>query len=126
MTYRPEFVKALNNNKRTEPHNLNGDAKIMSKTFEKIVKTIKGLKRPIKREYKAEIIGVFGSYARGEQKKSSDVDVLVRFLEGATLFDFVGLSNFLEEKLGIKVDVVSERAVRPELKKQILGEVVPI
>lgn len=98
----------------------------MNKTFEKIIKTIKGLKRPIKTEYKAEIIGVFGSYARGEQKKSSDVDILVKFLNGATLFDFVGLSNFLEEKLGIKVDVVSERAVRPELKKQILAEVVAV
>lgn len=98
----------------------------MDKTFEKIVKTIKGLEGQIKKDYKAEIIGIFGSYARGEQKKGSDVDILVRFLRGATLFDFVGLSNFLEERLDLKVDVVSERAVRPELKRQILEEVVRV
>jgi hypothetical protein len=54
------------------------------------------------------------------------VDVLVRFLEGATLFDLVGLGDFLEEKLKLKVDIVSERAVREELRERILGEVVTI
>jgi hypothetical protein len=52
------------------------------------------------------------------------VDILVRFVEGATLFDFVGLADFLEEKLGVKVDVVSDRAVREELRDEILKEVV--
>lgn len=82
--------------------------------------------REIKKEYKAEVIGLFGSYTRGEQKEGSDIDILVRFSEGATLLDFVGLANFLEEKLKIKVDIVSERAVRPELKEQILSEVVTV
>lgn len=82
------------------------------------------LKSEIRDNYKAEIIGIFGSYARGEQNKYSDVDILVRFYEGATLFDLVGLSDLLEDKLKIKVDVVSERALRPELKDEILKEVV--
>jgi predicted nucleotidyltransferase len=77
-------------------------------------------------EFKAEIIGVFGSYVRGEQKEGSDVDVLVKFLEGATLFDLVGLADFLEEHLNIKVDLASEDAIREELKEKILKEVVPI
>ena len=89
-----------------------------------IIRILNSLKIEIRDNYKAEIIGIFGSYARGEQNKYSDVDILVRFYEGATLFDLVGLSDLLEDKLKIKVDVVSERALRPELKDQILKEVV--
>lgn len=53
------------------------------------------------------------------------LDVLVEFEKEADLFDFVGLSIFLEEKLGRKVDVVPRDAVRPELKDIILREAVP-
>ena len=63
---------------------------------------------------------------RGERKENTDVDVLARFLEGATLFDFVGLADFLEEKLKLRVDVVSDRAIRQELREQILKEVVMV
>jgi predicted nucleotidyltransferase len=91
-----------------------------------IIGILNFLKSEIRDNYKAEIIGIFGSYARGEQNKYSDVDILVRFYEGATLFDLVGLSDLLEDKLKIKVDVVSERALRPELKNQILKEVVMV
>lgn len=98
----------------------------MNKELEKILKTIKNLQEEIRKEYKAKIIGLFGSYVRGEQKESSDIDIIVRFFEGATLFDFVGLAEFLEEKLNVKVDVVSERALRPELKEQILNEVISV
>jgi predicted nucleotidyltransferase len=94
------------------------------------LKEIKGalgrMEHQIRKEYKAEIIGLFGSYVRGEQKGESDVDLLVRFLDGATLFDFVGLADFLEERLSLEVDIVSERALRPELKEHILKEVVSV
>lgn len=96
------------------------------KTLDEIKVILKKYRDEIRREFKAEIIGVFGSYVRGEEKPESDVDVLVRFKEGATLFDLVGLAEFLEERIGIKVDVVSERALRPELKEQILREVVTV
>jgi len=76
--------------------------------------------------FKAELIGVFGSVARGDQRRASDLDVLVRFLPGASLFEFVALADFLEEKLGRKVDIVSERAVRPELREQIMEELVRV
>ena len=96
------------------------------KTLDEIKVILDKYRDEIKREFKAEIIGVFGSYVRGEEKPESDVDILVRFKEGATLFDLVGLAEFLEERIGIKVDVVSERALRPELKEQILKEVVTV
>jgi predicted nucleotidyltransferase len=94
----------------------------MDKELEKIRRTLKSLEAQIRKEYKAEIVGLFGSYVRGEQKRGSDVDVLAKFLEGATLFDFVGLADFLEEKLSLRVDVVSERALRQELREHILKE----
>ncbi len=96
------------------------------KTLEEIVETIKDLKEEIEKRYKAEIIGVFGSFARGEQKETSDVDILVDFQKDATLIDFTGLSIFLEEKLGIRVDVVPKNSVREELKEKINQEVVKI
>ncbi|MFH1472171.1 MAG: nucleotidyltransferase family protein [Nanoarchaeota archaeon] len=97
-------------------------ARPQSKELRTIREKIRKLGAQIRKEYKAEVIGIFGSYARGEQKKGSDLDVLVRFYKGATLFDFVGLADFLEKKLKIKVDVVSEGGVRKELKKQIFNE----
>jgi len=61
--------------------------------------TLKNLEEEIRKEYKAEVIGLFGSYVRGEQKKDSDLDILVRFHEGATLFSLIGLADFLSSQL---------------------------
>lgn|GEM_PF-159604 len=96
------------------------------KPLSQMVKILRHLENCIREDYKAEIVGLFGSYARGEQKRGSDVDILARFGEKANLFDFVGLADFLEEKLKVKVDLVSERAIRPELKGQILKEVIKV
>lgn len=96
------------------------------KALDEIKEALRSLQEEVKEEYKAEIIGIFGSYARKEEKAGSDIDILVRFYEGATLFDFVGLADFLEERLNVKVDIVSERAIRQELKDQILKEVVMV
>ncbi len=96
------------------------------KDFDEIREILRKNGDVIARDFKAEIVGIFGSYARGEQRKESDVDIVVRFKEGASLLDLVGLADFLEEKLGIKVDVVSERAIRPELKDHILKELVSV
>lgn len=93
---------------------------------EEIIGILRKLSDFIKVNYNVEGIGLFGSYSRGEQKEASDVDILVRFGKGATLFDFVGLANFLEEELNLKVDVVSERAIREELKDQIFKEGIAI
>jgi predicted nucleotidyltransferase len=91
-----------------------------------ILSALRGLQDEARHRYRAEIVGVFGSYARGEARRPSDLDVLVRFLEGASLFDLVGLADFLEENLGLKVDVVSERAIRPELRERFLNEAVRV
>jgi len=68
-------------------------------------------------------IGLFGSFIKGEQKRASDIDVLVDFDERADFFDLVGLGLFLEDKIKEKVDVVPQRALRKELRDAILEEV---
>lgn len=78
----------------------------------------------IKKKFKAEVLGVFGSYARGEEKEESDIDVLVRFEEGATLLHLTGLGYYLEDLFGVPVDVVSERALHPMMKDDVLKELV--
>jgi predicted nucleotidyltransferase len=65
-------------------------------------------------------IGIFGSYARNEQTKNSDIDILVKFNKGITLLQLIRIENELSEKLGIKVDLVTEGAVtNAKLKKAI-------
>lgn len=98
----------------------------MERKLDSVIKVLKELESLTRERYKAEIIGVFGSYVRDEQKPTSDMDLLVKFLDGASLFDLVGLADFLEEKLNIKVDIVSERAVREESRDYIYSEVVRI
>ena len=83
-------------------------------------------KAELKARFKVKTIGVFGSYARGEQKQNSDVDVLVEFEQPVGLFEFMALENFLSDLLGIKVDLVSKKALKPHIGKQILQEVIMI
>lgn len=64
------------------------------------------------RRHRASRVRVFGSVARGEDKFGSDVDLLVRFDEGASLYDLVELQEDLTALLGIRVDVVSEAGLR--------------
>ena len=89
-----------------------------------IQSTIVEAKDEIRRRYRAEIKGIFGSYARGDFHADSDLDLLVDFDEGADLFDLVGLQQFLEEKLGCKVDLVSRRSLREELRTSVLNEMI--
>ncbi len=93
---------------------------------DEILKTLGSLKAEVRQRFKAEIKGIFGSYVREEQKKSSDLDVLVEFDKGANLLDLVGLGLFLEENLNMKVDVVSESDLREEIKDIILKEKVAV
>ena len=93
-------------------------------TAENILTTIESLKDQVRQHYKAEIKGIFGSYVRGEQTSQSDIDILVEFHHDADLFDFVGLSQFLEERLNRKVDVVPLSSLREEVKPHVLKEVV--
>jgi hypothetical protein len=77
-------------------------------------------------QHKADNVRVFGSVARGEATDESDVDFLVHFREGASLFDLIDLKEGAERILGVEVDVVSDRGLSPYLKDRILGEARPL
>ena len=81
---------------------------------------------PVLKKYKITKAGVFGSYARGEQKKRSDVDLLVELDSRLSLYDVIGIKLELEKKLKKKVDLVEYETIRPELKETILNEEVSI
>ncbi len=66
--------------------------------------------------------GLFGSYARGEAKKHSDIDLIVEFKGKKSLFDFVGLKFELEDILKKKVDLLTYKSLHPLLKERILRE----
>jgi predicted nucleotidyltransferase len=77
-------------------------------------------------EYGATDIRVFGSVARGEADESSDIDLLVRMEPGRSVFDIGGLLMDLEALLGRRVDIVTERGLRPRIRAQVVRDAVPI
>jgi predicted nucleotidyltransferase len=78
----------------------------------------------LKRQFHVEKIGVFGSYARGDQKKGSDVDFLVTFDKDISLFEHVDLTIYLKELMGRKADVIQHDNLRPELREYVLKDLI--
>jgi uncharacterized protein len=74
----------------------------------------------------ARNVRVFGSVARGEADQQSDVDLLVDLDQGRSLMDLGGLLMDLQEALGVRVDISTERMLRPEIRKRVLSEAVPL
>lgn len=96
------------------------------KTLKEIKIILESLKPELAKKYKIKEIGVFGSWVRGEQKKNSDIDILVEFEEnsGISLFDFIEIEDYLRKKVGIKADLVEKKALKPYIGKNILSEVI--
>jgi predicted nucleotidyltransferase len=74
------------------------------------------------RRHDVSMIGIFGSMARGESKKQSDIDLIVRFSKRKSLLAIVRLERELSEALGRKVDLLTEAALSPYLRDRILKE----
>jgi len=90
---------------------------IIEKLKPKIIKILK--------KYNIKKAGIFGSYARGEARKDSDIDLLVEPADGMGL-EFVGMNLELEEKMGKKVHLVTYKFISPYIKKNILKDEVRI
>jgi uncharacterized protein len=94
-------------------------------TLEEVKKILKEHKAEVSRKYRVNEIGIFGSFVRGEQKRRSDIDILVEFeprnIPG--LIKLIEMEMYLEKLLRKKVDVIIKSGIRPELKKIILKEV---
>ncbi|MCL4456010.1 MAG: nucleotidyltransferase family protein [Nitrospirae bacterium] len=96
------------------------------KTIDEIKSILLNHKVEVSRKYHVSEIGVFGSFVRGEQKRRSDIDILVDFDEIPDLFKFIELERYLQKLLRKKVDLIDKQGIRPELKDRILKEVVYI
>ncbi len=80
----------------------------------------------LEKRFLVKELAIFGSYVRNEQKKESDIDILVEFKEPIGFLKFIELENYLSDLLGVKVDLVTKRALKPIMGKQILQESVKI
>lgn len=94
--------------------------------FEEIISILREQKEILKRKYKIKEIGIFGSYVRGEQKKKSDVDILIEFEEDAeiSLLDFIEIELYLSKLIGKRVDLVEKSTLKPFIGKNILKEII--
>jgi len=96
----------------------------VSKTAEEIRRILEVHKDELKQKYHVKGVGIFGSYLRGEQKETSDVDILIEFDRPIGLIEFVRLKNHLSDVLGLKVDLVMKKALKPRIGQRILSEVL--
>lgn len=80
----------------------------------------------ILKKNKIKKAGIFGSYARGEQKDKSDVDILIEADKSLSLYDIIGIKLELEKELKKRVDLVEYETIKDELKNTILNEEISI
>ena len=90
---------------------------------DEVLGLLKNRKRTLKK-YNVRSLSLFGSVARNEARKQSDVDLLVEFSRPVGLFQFARLKMYLEEVLGREVDLVTPEALRKELRDDILREAI--
>ena len=92
--------------------------------LDRIKKILRQNKQILQQRFKIKKLGIFGSYVRGEQKKSSDLDLLVTFFQTPGIFDYIKVENNLSFLLHKKVDLVMKGALKPSIGKNIMREVV--
>jgi uncharacterized protein len=96
------------------------------RSLEKILEILRQQIPMLAERYDVETLEVFGSYVRSEQKKDSDLDVLVTFKEDPSLLTYIAIENYLSDLLGIKVDLVMKDSLKPKIGQQILREAIPV
>jgi hypothetical protein len=83
---------------------------------------LKHIKPVLADKYHISSIGYFGSYAKGQQTEASDLDLLVEFSQPIG-WEFFTLENFLEQTLGVRIDLVTPNALKNRIKESILNQV---
>ncbi|HPU44277.1 MAG TPA: nucleotidyltransferase family protein [Dictyoglomaceae bacterium] len=93
------------------------------KSLEELKEIINSHKKELEDKYYVKSIAIFGSYTRNEQTSESDVDILVEFSKPVGLL-FIHLADYLEEILGVKVDLMTPEAIKPNRRKYIMEELI--
>jgi hypothetical protein len=93
------------------------------KSLDELKEIINSHKKELEDKYYVKSIAIFGSYTRNEQTSESDVDILVEFSRPVGLL-FVHLADYLEEILGVKVDLMTPEAIKPNRRKYIMEELI--
>jgi uncharacterized protein len=96
------------------------------RSLEKILEVLRQQIPMLTERYSVETLEIFGSYVRSEQKKDSDLDILVTFKEDPSLLTYIAIENYLSDLLGIKVDLVMKDSLKPKIGQQILREAIPV
>ena len=91
-----------------------------------ILETLRAHLPELRERYSIISLGVFGSFVRSEQRKRSDLDVLVEFATAPTFFQFIEIEDRLSQLVGVQVDLVMKSALKPRIGERILAEVVAI
>lgn len=94
------------------------------KTLNEIKQILSDQKLWLCETYQITELGIFGSYARGEQTQDSDVDVLIDYETAPTLFELVNLRDYLRNLIGIRVDIVTKNGLKPRIRERVLSEVI--
>lgn len=93
------------------------------KTATEIIGILRDAKPELERKYRVRQLALFGSYARGDQREESDVDILVE-VDPSIGLDFVTLAEELETALDARVDLVSTRALKPRIRTFIQPQLI--
>ncbi|MFA4818600.1 MAG: nucleotidyltransferase family protein [Patescibacteria group bacterium] len=95
---------------------------------DKRLNEIKKKIEPVFKKYPISYAGVFGSFARGEEKSESDIDIMIRLKQNSafSLFDLIGVERELEEKVGRKVDLATEKNIGRYIKSSVFNDLKPI
>jgi predicted nucleotidyltransferase len=89
-------------------------------TKEEILSILREELPHLKEEFRVIRIGLFGSYANGEQREDSDIDLLVELDPPVGFFKFIALEDYLSERMGTKVDLVTPDALKPMIRPHVL------
>lgn len=93
------------------------------KNLEELKEILTQHKEVLGKKFKVKNIAIFGSYVRGEQNQESDIDILVEFQEPVG-FLFIHLADYLQEILGVRVDLLTPDAIKPNRRRYIMEDLV--
>ncbi|MBD2254698.1 nucleotidyltransferase family protein [Nostoc parmelioides] len=96
------------------------------KTFDELKQVLSLQKQSLCEIYQITEIGIFGSYARGEQTEASDIDILVDYETAPTFIMLVELRDYLSQLFGLKVDIVTKNGLKPRIRDRVLAEAIYI